>query len=125
LISGIVVGLAVLTTNILRKLTTQFDTVNSGDLASAGVGGGLINSIFQTESMLPPPIFQFMVGVYLIQVTFILSYLLGGIINGSDDIENKYMLSKNLITSVITYVIVAIFCVLIFGSLTGSIVGAI
>jgi hypothetical protein len=125
LITGIVVGLSVLTTNILRRLTLQFETVNAGDLASAGVGGGLITSIFQTEYMIPPPIFQFIVGLYLVQVTFVLSYLLGGIINGSDSIENNYALSKNLITSVITYLIVAIFCVLIFGSLTGSIVGAI
>lgn len=125
LISGIVVGLAVLTTNILRKLTTQFETMNAQDLTSAGVGGGLISSIFQTEFMLPPPIFQAIVGIYLLQVTFILSYLLGGIINGSDDVENNYILSKNLITSTITYLIVAIACVLLFSALTGSIVGAI
>ncbi len=126
-ISGIVVALAIFTMTILRNLSGQVSGLDgtAGSIGSAGFSSGIIGSIFQVKYMIPPPIFQAIVGIYLIEVTFILTFLLNGIINGSDEIELKYSLSKNLIMTTVLYIIVTIVCSMMFTSLVGPILGGI
>lgn len=118
MISGIVVGLGVLTTSIMLNLGRQVATL--GELAEPGAvapGVGLLE-IFQIEFMTPGFIFQGLVGVYLIEIVFLLTILLSGVINGHDKVEEKYMLAQNLFMATIFYVIITVVVVLVFTALT-------
>jgi len=121
LISGIVVGLAALTTNILSQLAQQIvglEGVGGAEVAAPGAG---LLQVFQIESMLPTPVFQLIVGIYLVEIVIILSFLLAGIIYGHDKIEEKYLIGQNLFMSVLFYIIITSIAVLLFGALAAPI----
>jgi len=122
MISGIVVGLAVLTTTIMLTLGKQISGIETatGAPTAAAPGAGLLE-IFQIQYMVPGYIFQLLVGIYLIQIIFLLTMLLSGIINGHDKVEEKYALAKNLFIGTAFYIIITIVVVIIFTALAAPI----
>ena len=104
LLSGIVVGLASMITSILNKL-------NIADLnQSAGEGVGNfqeILSIFDLSKMIPPYFLQIAIGIYIIQIIFILTRALVVIDAGEDKLQKTNQTGKNLIRGVMLYVITA------------------
>ncbi len=125
LICAIVVGLASLTTTIMTNLGKQLKTFSqavpgSTPESSGALGGGLL-SVFQIESMVPQFIFQFIVGIYIVEIIYILTFLLTGIVYGHDVIEEQNALAKNFITSAVLYSILAALMALLLGALVGPI----
>jgi len=120
MISGIVVGLAVLTTSIMLNLGKQISGIEGAAPGAVAPGGGLLD-IFQIQAMLPGYVFQLLVGIYLIQITFLLTMLLSGVIYGRDKIEQKYMLAQNLFMATAFYIIIAVIVVLVFTALAAPI----
>ncbi len=127
LISAIVVGLASLTTTIMINLSRQIKTFSTqlpgSDTSSAlsGAGGSGLIDIFQIDSMVPQFIFQFVVGIYIIEIIYILTFLLSGIIYGHDEIEQKDSMAKNFLMATPFYVIAAVLISLLLGALVGPI----
>jgi len=81
LLSGIVVGLTVMITAILSKL--ELSEIAGGD---AGVGGlGNLVILFEVTKMAPPYFIQIIIGIYLVEVIFILTATLVGV----DSVEDK------------------------------------
>lgn len=121
-ISGIVVGLAALTTNILLNLGEQLQAISNveGPEQASIVGGGLLD-IFQINAMIPNPLFQFIVGIYVIELIWLLSFMLAGIIYGHDEIEKKWLLAQNFIMATVFYVIITAVTVLLFTALAAPI----
>lgn len=96
LLAGVVVGLSAMITTILNKLQ-----VLSGSLTDtqqiAGIGNiGEILSLFQVDKMIPPYFIQLSIGIYIIQVTFILTAALVTVDAGKDPLREKSELAKNL-----------------------------
>lgn len=106
LLSGVVVGLAAMITAILGKL-------NLSQLSAEGAGGlGNLSSIleiFKMESMIPPYFLQIIVGIYLIEIVFILTDTLVAVDSGEDRLEKTNKTGKNLQAGVALYFIVAFF----------------
>jgi uncharacterized sodium:solute symporter family permease YidK len=75
--------------------------------------------------MLPAWQFQLIVGIYLIQIVFVMTYLLNGIVNGPDQLEEEDMMYKNMIYAVLFYSLVTVVSVLLFSSLVGGITASI
>ena len=119
-ISGIVVGLAVLTISILRSLGQQLGGLEAGTAGDAAIGTGLVD-IFQIQDMMSPFAFQLIVGIYVLQIGFILSVLLSGITYGKDTIEENLEKGINLILGTIIYVIVASVTIFLFNQLASPI----
>ncbi len=119
-IAGIVVGMAALTIGILRSLGEQLAIIGAQDVGAQAVGAGLLD-IFQIEYMMPTYIFQIIVGIYLIQIVFILSFMLSGIIYGYDKAEQRYLTGQNLIMATVIYVIITTLTVLLFTSLAAPV----
>jgi len=122
-ISGIVVGLSALTTSILSNLGDKLRGFEAGSEVP-GFGTGLLQ-IFQIDNMLPAYQFQLIVGLYLVQIVIVMSFLLNGIVNGPDKIEQDSMMYKNLAFATIFYVGITIATTLLFSSLTAGIAEAI
>jgi hypothetical protein len=123
-ISGIVVGLSALTTAILSSLGEKLTGFEAGGAEGAGFGSGLLQ-VFQISHMLPAWQFQLIVGIYLIQIVFVMTYLLNGIVNGPDQLEEEDMMYKNMIYAVLFYSLVTVVSVLLFSSLVGGITASI
>jgi Flp pilus assembly protein TadB len=70
LLSGIVIGLALMITSILNTLNAA--TPSGADTSSLGNMQNIL-SIFNVTTMIPPYYLQIAIGVYLIQVIFILT----------------------------------------------------
>ena len=109
LLSGIIVGLAGMITTILGSLNTMFEGgAVTGVDAVAGAGGiqGIL-SIFDITKMIPTYWLQIVIGVYLIEIVFILTGTLTTIKAGRDPLLATAETGKNLKVTMILYVIVA------------------
>ncbi|MFH0868657.1 MAG: hypothetical protein V1839_00345 [archaeon] len=121
-ISGIVIGLASLTTNILMNLGEQLTAISAtGSPEEAIASGAGLMDIFQINSMIPSPVFQLIVGVYVLQIVWILSYMLSGVIYGHDEIERKWLLAQNFLLATVFYIIITSVTVLLFSALAAPI----
>jgi len=118
-IAGIVIGITSMITNILGKLSTQIKTVSAD---GAGSQAASLANLFGTG--IPTYYFQIVVGVYVVQIIYILTILSNGIENGKDSMNESYMLGKNMIRSVVLYCIVASIIMLIFNMIANSILTA-
>jgi hypothetical protein len=119
LLSGIVVGLAVMITSILNKL-------NVTDLAGGDVGiGGLGNilNIFDLTKMIPPYFLQIIIGIYIIEIVFILTGTLVTINSGEDKLERTHEVWQNLKKGIFLYLVTALFATLALFLLSSIVLG--
>jgi len=121
LLSGIIVGLAGMITMILGSLAALFESGSIGGGEALGTGGiqGILE-IFDVTKMIPPYWLQIVIGIYLVQVVFILTNTLVTIKSGRDRLETTYETGNNLKKTILLYFIIAL------GSIVGlSVVGAV
>jgi hypothetical protein len=119
-IAGIVIGITSMISNIMMKLVedTRKLSAESGD-AAANVGA-LPNIL--GEGGIPTYFFQMMVGVYVVQIAYILTGLANGIENGEDKLNERYLLGTNVPRSTILYVVIAGVIILSFNYIASQIV---
>ncbi|MBW2993380.1 hypothetical protein KY317_02305 [Candidatus Woesearchaeota archaeon] len=120
-IAGIVIGITSMVTTILGRLSIQMSqlvvageeisTMQSGFLGSLGDG-------------IPTFYFQIIVGIYVVQIIYLLTVLSNGIENGSDKLAERYSLGKNLIRSTLLYVFVAFVVMVLFNIIASQIMMA-
>jgi len=115
-ITGIVIGITSMVTTIMGNLTSQMNKMS----AKAGAGAGGIQSLLAGDGM-PTYYFQLIVGIYVVQVTYILTMLSNGIVNGSDKLQEEYDAGKNLIKSTILYCTIAFIIMILFNVIATSI----
>jgi len=120
LLSGIIVGLAGMITTILGSLNSMFEGgAVGGDIVGAGGIQGIV-SIFDITKMIPTYWLQIVVGIYLIQIVFIMTSTLVTIKAGRDPLQTTAETGKNLKVTMILYSVVA------FGAIVGlTIIGAV
>jgi len=119
LLSGIVVGLAFMITSILNKL-------NLANLSGEEVGiGNLANvlNIFDLTKMIPPYFLQIIIGVYIIEIVFILTHTLVTIDSGEDRLETTHKVGQNLKRGIMLYTITAVLATLALFILSSVVLG--
>jgi hypothetical protein len=112
LLAGIVVGLAGMITLILNKLQS---IMALGDVGGAGINLGNISnitSVFDITKMVSPYFLQIAIGIYIIEIIFILTNTLVTVDTGEDKLKRKYDLSKNLRFGVLLYVATALIAII-------------
>lgn len=117
-ISGIVIGITSMITTILGSLAGQI-----GKLSSPEVGGkiGGIAGLFGDG--VPTYYFQLVVGVYVVQIIYILTVMANGIQNGADRLGEQDAIGKNLIKSTVSYCVIALIVMLLFNFIAAQILG--
>lgn len=119
-ISGIVIGITSMITAILGTLGEKLGALAASTEGAAG--GGLMGMF---GSGVPTFYFQMIVGLYVVQIVYILTELTNGIENGSDKLNERFLKGKNLIKSSMTYCTIAFVIMMIFNMIAGSIMGAV
>lgn len=124
LLAGIVVGLASMITSILNKLQTL--QAQAGSDAVSGFGNiASITSIFDITSMIPPYFIQISIGLYIIEIIFILTSALIVVNSGQDPLKEKYELSKNLKRGVFLYIATALVSIISLSLLASIALGGL
>ena len=107
LLAGIVVGLASMITGILGNLKNMVE-IGGGDTSVAGFGTmGGITELFNVANMIPPYFMQIAIGLYIVQIIFILTGTLVTIDAGEDKLKRTYDIGKNLMKGMILYLVTA------------------
>ncbi|MEK6909053.1 MAG: hypothetical protein AABX23_03315 [Nanoarchaeota archaeon] len=105
LLSGIIVGLTSMIAIILNKLKSLSD-LTAGGTEIAGIGSiGNITNLFDITSIIPPYFVQVSIGLYLIEIIFILTGTLVTVDSGKDELQEKHELSRNLKRGLTLYLI--------------------
>ena len=108
LLGGIIVGLSGMITLILSALKVFVDIGIGGSSSSmAGVNIDELTGLFYVGNMVPTFWLQIIVGIYLIQIAFILTETLITIQSGSDNLATVSETGKNLKSTIILYSIVS------------------
>ncbi|RLF37138.1 MAG: hypothetical protein DRM99_01230 [Thermoplasmata archaeon] len=120
ILGGVVVGLAAMITMIINHLVGMMGTMQGAESELAGAAGGVM-TLFSVENMIPPYFLQAAVGIYLIQIIFILTSTIVVIENGADKLTEKNEIAKNLYRGMSFYLIIALISILVL-SLLASLV---
>jgi hypothetical protein len=112
-IAGIVVGIGSMITGVISQLSGILDKAAQGQDA---ITGGLTDlpDLFQKVDTIPSYFFQLVVGIYVVQIIYILTVLANGVEVGADKLNEHSSIGKNMIKSGLLYVIVTLITVLIF-----------
>ncbi|MEK6842335.1 MAG: hypothetical protein AABX84_00830 [Nanoarchaeota archaeon] len=121
LLSGIVVGLAAMITSILNKLNVANLSESTG---AVGLGNfQTILSIFDITKMIPPYYLQLAIGIYIIQITFILTRALVVIDSGEDKLQMTHLTGRNLMKGMTLYFMTALISTLLLFILSAIVIG--
>lgn len=120
-ISGIVIGITSMITAILGSLGEKLSEL--ANQAEGGAAGGGLLSMF--GSGVPTFYFQMIVGLYVVQIVYLLTVLINGVENGADKLNERFLIGKNMIKSAITYSVIAFIIMLIFNIIAGNIMGSV
>jgi len=107
---GIVASLQSIITGILEPLASSTGTAEAAEIGGTAAGGvlgggsgGLI-SASAIESMASPEMFQIIVGIYIIELVFILSYFAAKIRHGDNRTAIMLSISKSLPVAILVFV---------------------
>ena len=119
LLAGIVIGLATMITGILGRLK---ELVGQG-LGEQTIGGfgniGSIVNLFDISNLIPPYYLQIAIGIYIIEIIYILTSTLVIVDSGEDKLKTSYEISKNLIRGSVLYLIVSLISIIALSFLAG------
>ncbi len=112
IIAGIVVGIGNTITSVVVSLGPALSGT-TGDEAVFGINASVLRDVFPLSKVIPPYYFQLIVGVYLVEITIIMTILASYISNGVDKLDQENSLSKNLFKSVSFYILITFFVTII------------
>lgn len=116
-ITAIVIGITSMVSTILGKLSGQMQKISQEGAKEAA--GGLMGLF---GDGVPTYFFQAVVGIYVVQIIFILTIMANGIENGNDKLNERFTLGQNMIRSTITYCAIAAIIILVFNLIAGAVI---
>ncbi|MCC7574682.1 hypothetical protein KO361_03770 [Candidatus Woesearchaeota archaeon] len=122
IIAGIVVGITSMIIQILGILSEKMDEF--GDIQGTGTGMEGMLEMFG-QGGIPTFFFQVIVGLYVVQITYILSIIINGIENGSDKIGEMQCLATNMMSSTLLYLAVSALSTIGFSFVAAGVVSSI
>jgi len=113
LLAAIIVGLSSMITSILGKLKLIIEGGVSPETSILGGGSiGTIVEMFDISKMIPPYWLQVSVGIYIVEVIFILTITLVTIEEGEDKLGEKSSIGKNLSMGIMLYFITSLIAII-------------
>jgi hypothetical protein len=125
LLSGIVVALASMIVSILNKLNIKEMLSGAGEVSGFIDTLGAFQEMFSVQHMIPPYFLQIAIGIYLIEITFILTNTLVTISSGQDNLETTHQTGKNLKSGISLYFVTALVATIALSFLVSVVLTAI
>ncbi|HDR53453.1 MAG TPA: hypothetical protein ENN60_02150 [archaeon] len=114
LITGTIVGLGQITSNLLMKIASQISGVVGSGMAS---GYGYIGEFINIQGVIQPSFLQMIVGVYVVATLFIIGLLVGGLEDGWERTAIYLNIGKLISYGVFIYALATIAIATIFGNM--------
>lgn len=112
LLAGIIVGLAGMITQILNQLLTLIQLGEVKGEIAFGLGAEQITTLFNLSNMISPYALQIIVGIYVVQIIFILTKALVTIDGGEDRLRERYETAINLKRAITLYFLCALISII-------------
>jgi len=126
LLSGIVVGLSTMITSILLRLQILLTAPGGGETQIGGLGTvGTLTQLFDLNNMIPPYYLQLVVGIYVVEIIYILTTTLVTIENGVDPLSEKHEIAQNMKKGIIMYLVSALVAIVGLSLLATVAIGGI
>ncbi len=116
LLSGIVIGLTSMIASILNKLEGILDVSSGAEVGGFASIEGMMD-IFEMVYMIPPYFLQIAIGIYIVEIVFILTNVLVAVDSGDDRLKKTSDTGKNLTKSMTLYVVVTLISILALSAL--------
>ncbi len=117
-IAGIVIGITSMVTTIIGKLGANLKNIQE----QAATQQTSLIELFGDG--LPTYYFQLIVGLYVVQIIYVLTIMSNGVENGSDKLNEDYLIGQNVTASVIKYTIISAIVILIFNIIASNIIAS-
>ena len=114
LIAGVTLAITKLITNIIHSISDKLPTETAAFQGSNVISG--ITDSFTLENV-RPEYFALVVGIYIIELVFILTRFTNGIDEGDDKAEYMYMLGKVMPTAIVVFTVTIFISQLLFSSI--------
>lgn len=124
LLAGIVVGLGAMIAAILNKLQIFQQVNGEGEVGGFGSLGNIVD-LFQIDKMIPPYFLQIAIGIYILQVAFILTSALVTVDSGRDPLREKNELARNIKRGMYLYLGTALISIATLSILAAVALGSI
>lgn len=124
-ISGVAVSMSQTIITALYSLGQSFQQTQ-GNLPNSGAGGGGLGGagiLSNLSSAIPPELLQFVVGLYLLQLLYILGTFYTKITQGEDETYKNMFIGKIMVSGLFFYTMTVIIISLLFGGIVGGIGG--
>ncbi|MDD5253689.1 MAG: hypothetical protein PHG05_01115 [Candidatus Nanoarchaeia archaeon] len=119
-IAGIVVGVATMVTTIINKLSgTLAAGTQVADQEVSGLAG--MADILNITNVIPSFYFQLVVGLFVVEMVYVLTILSNSIEKGVDKLSEQHSMSRNMLIGVGLYVIISLVGIIVFTILAGGI----
>jgi len=123
LLAGIVMGLATMITTILTRLDYLKNL--TGTSADTTMTGFDLDGMFEVTKMIPPFHVQIIIGIYIVEIIFILTSALVTVDSGRDPLKEKYELSQNIRKGVLLYIATALVSIIALALLANIAIGGL
>ncbi len=118
MIAGIVVGIGTMVVTIIGGLSESMAGFGSGEgVDTMGLGGMASLGVFELKDVIPSYFFQIVVGVYVVELIYILSVLANGVENGNDKLSEQNSIGKNMIIGTVLYILITVVVSIVFNLL--------
>jgi hypothetical protein len=117
-IAGIVIGITSMITAVLRAINEQ-----AAEFAGEGAADIAIADMFGLG--IPTYYFQIVVGLYVVQLAYVLAYMISGVENGVDPLTEQWVKAKSLLLATGLYVGIAFGMILSFNLIAGQIMSTL
>ena len=132
-VSGVAVGMSQTIITSMFGLSTSFQDANAGigsggaaggGAAAPGAGGGVSSFggiLGNLDEAIPPELLQLVVGVYLIQLLYLLGTFYMKITKGENQTYRQMFIGKVMIAGLMFYTMTVLIVALMFGGMVGDI----
>jgi len=115
LAAGIVVGLMAIVIYIFSFFGQSMQDIQQffGNTPLGTTGAETFSFLFNIGKQMPFHYFQIVVGIYMVEIIYLLSYFLGELNYGDDEVSKLFSLGKTMLIGIVIYSVVV--CALYFG----------
>jgi len=125
LVAGITVGMAVIVLGIVITLSLSLTQISGAGIEIPPSASFLIG-LWRGGATVGPHMFQLVLGIYVIETTFLLGMFVNGLENGEDRIGEMNLIGKMLLLSVTIYTVTLFIIYSVFGGfLANLLVGVV
>jgi hypothetical protein len=123
IVCGTVVGMATITVMVLFKIVATMTTVTGLSTAMPALGNpSILGGLVDMKNIMPAEVFLLVVGVYMLEMVFLLSTFLTTLEHGGDPLDKYKLMTEGTLIGTVIFSVCVLFIFFIFKGLIGWVI---